>query len=111
MGKKTVTGTMMTKKLRYLLIAFGSLMALQISCASKPCREPLPPEGATPIERPSEVREAAAETAKTSGKETFPDRVWVAKPDGSKQCEAKGTTPEQMKKQLKGIQIFDQKSE
>ena len=76
------------------------LCLLLSACANKPCREPTSPLGAAPIEKPS-------------GKPAVnPNRLWVAKPDGSAQCEENsGSGPEKMKVDLlKGIPVYDMSS-
>lgn len=70
---------------------FAVILITNISCANHPCREPRSPQ---------EVASTAAQ-----------NHVFVAKSDGTKQCEKKkGISIDVMEKQLKSIKVYSKSS-
>jgi hypothetical protein len=77
-------------------------MAVLVSCVEGTCRPLRHPELAQAATNPGDPAKADMTTKTPLG-----DRVFVYKPDGSLQCGmAKGTVPEEMEKELSGIQVF-----
>ena len=97
--------------MRYFsLLVGGCLISYLIAgCASKPCREPEPTPG-----RGAAASSVTTTTLASSETKASPDKsghVFVAKLDGSKQCEGKGIPAATMAKELKGIKIFSQNNQ
>ncbi len=90
------------------LVCLG--LVVLFGCASRPCREPQSPQ-----EKKAEQERIALEAQGITKPKTPEDektklekgRLFVAKNDGSKQCESNtGMTVELMEKQLKGIKVY-----
>lgn len=84
------------------------IILLLAGCANKPCREPQVDKAALPQAPGTGVSGTTTTTTLTGSTST---RVLIAKKDGSRQCESKGLSPEEMEKQLKGIKVHSRRKE
>jgi hypothetical protein len=77
------------------------------SCVEGTCRPLKHPELAQAAINPSATTSGDPGKADMNAKSPLGDRVFVYKADGSLQCNmAKGIAPEEMEKELGGIQVF-----